>query len=58
VEPDPEVLRELHKLAIKLDFLQNQKIEAKSSNYNINDRLIVLLTMNTKVVGSIFSVCS
>lgn len=58
LEPDSEVLRELNKLAIKLDFLQNRKIKSGSEDCTLNDKLIVLLTMNNKISGSIFSVSS
>jgi 5-bromo-4-chloroindolyl phosphate hydrolysis protein len=49
-------MRELNKLAIKLDFLQKQTIKSKSANGSLNDNLIVLLTMTNKVSGSMFAV--
>jgi hypothetical protein len=56
VQLDPEVLGELNKLAIKLQFLQKHVVKPESGNCTLNDKLIVLLSMDNKVSGSIFSV--
>ncbi|KAI6232042.1 COP9 signalosome complex subunit 6-like protein [Aphelenchoides besseyi] len=55
LEADPEVLRELHKLAIKLSFLRKNQIRSTGGACDVNDKLMVLLAMDNKVVGSIFS---
>jgi len=56
LEIDPEILRELNKLAIKLQFLQNHVVKSESGSCALNDKLIVLLSMDNKVSGSIFSI--
>ncbi|KAI6173195.1 COP9 signalosome complex subunit 6 [Aphelenchoides besseyi] len=55
LEADPEVLRELHKLAIKLSFLRKNQIRSTGGASDVNDKLMVLLAMDNKVAGSIFS---
>ncbi|CAD5229560.1 unnamed protein product [Bursaphelenchus okinawaensis] len=55
LQPNEEVLRELHKLAIKVQFLRDQKIKCDDNNSDINDKAIVLLTMNNKISNNIFS---
>jgi len=56
IEADPEILRELNKLAIKLQFLQERLIKSEAGNCTLNDKLIILLSMDNKVSGSIFSI--
>jgi COP9 signalosome complex subunit 6 len=56
LQMDPEVFRELNKLAIKLQFLQQHVVKPESGNCTLNDKLIVLLSMDNKVSGSIFSI--
>ncbi|CAD5234245.1 unnamed protein product [Bursaphelenchus xylophilus] len=55
IQPNEEVLRELNKLAIKVSFLRNNQIKCEEGNVDINDEMIVLLTMNNKISNSIFS---
>lgn len=55
---DPEILRELHKMAIKFDYLKKQMVESSRGECDLNDKMIVLLTMENKVAGTIFSIIS
>ncbi|KAI6225443.1 COP9 signalosome complex subunit 6-like protein [Aphelenchoides fujianensis] len=55
---DPELLREIHKLAIKLSFLRTNAVQTTGGACGINDKLMVLLAMDNKVAGTVFTMIS